>query len=81
MADEEVTKASAGPAKRQSRARRGPAAAPLGAAERPNLDEREKKISSRRKPMGPEAPPRGARAGFAAEAESSPSDEAPTDPE
>ena len=81
MADEQVMRASAGPAKRQRRLRRGLAAAATEAADRPDLDERERRISPRRKPMGPLVPPEGDRAGFAPEAQPALPDEPPTDPE
>jgi hypothetical protein len=56
MADEQVTRGSAGPAQRQPRRRRGPARAADEAGGRPNLDERERNVGPRRKPMGPVVP-------------------------
>jgi hypothetical protein len=50
MAEERVTRGSAGPAQRQPRKRAGRPA-------RPNLDDRERNISPRRKAMGPVTPP------------------------
>ena len=80
MADEQVMTGSAGRAQRQRRTRRGPAAVREGAA-RPDLDQRERNISERRKPMGPRVPPEGA-AGIRPEDERTrTSDEPPTDPD
>jgi hypothetical protein len=80
MADEQVMRGSAGPAKRQRRSRRELTAVARD-AERPDLDERERKISPRRKPMGPLVPPERDRPGIAAEAQPALPDEPPTDPE
>lgn len=80
MADEQVTHGSAGPAQRPARRRRGaavPAADELGA--RPNLDERERAISPRRKPMGPMVPPEESR-GVPVAAEVALPEVPPTDP-
>jgi hypothetical protein len=80
MADEQVMTGSAGPAQRQRRPRRGPAAAREGVT-RPDLDRRERNISERRKPMGPRVPPEGG-AGLRPEDERTRmSDEPPTDPD
>lgn len=78
MADEQVTTGSAGPAKRQRRSRRELAAAAREAVDQADLDERERKISPRRKPMGPLVPPEDDRPGVAAERALP--DEPPTDP-
>ena len=80
MAAEQVTRGSAGPAQRPPRRRRGaavPAADELGA--RPNLDERERTISPRRKSMGPMVPPEESQ-GDSAAAEVAIPEEPPTDP-
>lgn len=81
MADEQIMKGSAGPAKRQRRSRRELAVAARGAADRPDLDERERRISPRRKAMGPLTPPERDRQGFAGEAQPTLPEEPPTDPE
>jgi hypothetical protein len=78
MADEQVMTGSAGPAKRQPRPRRGRAAAAREA--RPDLDQRERNISVRRKPMGPQVPPERAEAIRAGAERATTSDEPPTDP-
>jgi hypothetical protein len=57
MAEERVTRGSAGPAQRQPRRRVGRSAAAEEAGTRPNLDDRERNISPRRKAMGPVTPP------------------------
>lgn len=81
MADEQIMRGSAGPAKRQRRSRRDLTAAAREAVDRPDLDERERKISPHRKPMGPLVPPERDRPGFAGEAQPALPDEPPTDPE
>jgi hypothetical protein len=81
MAEEQVTRGSAGPAQRPPQRRRGravPAADERGA--RPDLDERERNISPRRKAMGPVVPPEGSR-GIAAEDVAAIPEVPPTDPE
>jgi hypothetical protein len=59
MAEERVTRGSAGPAQRQPRRRAGRSAAAEAeeARTRPNLDDRERNVSPRRKAMGPVTPP------------------------
>jgi hypothetical protein len=57
MAEERVTRGSAGPAQRQPRRRAGRAATAAEVGVRPDLDERERNVSPRRKAMGPATPP------------------------
>ena len=76
MAEERVTRGSAGPAQRQPRRPRALAEA---IEARENLDERERNISPRRKPMGPVAPPESDPGVRAADAAPTP-DVPPTDP-
>jgi hypothetical protein len=81
MADEQVTRGSAGPAQRQPRRRRGPArAAADEAGRRANLDERERNVGPRRKPMGPVVPPESGPDTRAAAADDIP-EVPPTDPQ
>jgi hypothetical protein len=79
MPDEQVMTGSAGRAKRLPR-RRADAAARAAAADRADLDRRERNISPRRKSMGPTVPPEGERRGVGDEAPAVP-DQPPTDPE
>lgn len=76
MAEEQVTRGSAGRAQRQSRRPRE-LAEPIEARE--NLDERERHISPRRKPMGPVVPLERDPGVRAADATPTP-DVPPTDP-
>lgn len=57
MAEERITRGSAGPAQRPPRRRAGRSAAAEEERTRPNLDDRERNISPRRKDMGPVTPP------------------------
>jgi hypothetical protein len=57
MAEERVTRGSAGPAQRQPRRRVRLTDATAEAGARPDLDERERNMSRRRKAMGPTVPP------------------------
>jgi hypothetical protein len=57
MAEEQVTRGSAGPAQRKPRRRAGRPAAAEEVGTRPNLDDRERNINPRRKAMGPVTPP------------------------
>jgi hypothetical protein len=57
MAEEQITGGSAGPAQRKPRRRAGRPAAAAEAGPPPNLDDRERNISPRRKAMGPVTPP------------------------
>jgi hypothetical protein len=77
MVDERANKASAGAAKRQPR-RGGPVMA-ARAAEKPDLDARERRISPRRKAMGPTQEPADARPVTAGRAPAEPPDEPSTD--
>lgn len=77
MPDEQVTTASAGPAQR--RPRQGPAARALASASGPDLDERERNISPRRKAMGPAVPAEAEPVAVALAPPSRP-EEPPTDP-
>ena len=79
MADEQVTSGSAGPPQRQPRRRGGAERAARDAA-RPNLDERERNISPRRKAMGPVVPPEDSAEAAALEAPAD-SEVPPTDPQ
>ena len=78
MPDEQVTRGSAGPARRPPRRRR-PAAAAAEVAARPDLDERERNISPQRKAMGPAVPPEGEPPALALDQPPVP-EEPPTDP-
>ena len=62
MAEERLTRGSAGPAQRPPRRRAGRPAVTAEVGTRPNLDERERNISPRRKAMGPATPPEGGAA-------------------
>jgi len=79
MPDEQVTTGSAGPARRRPPRRRGPAAAAAEVAAQPDLDERERNISPRRKAMGPAVPPESAPPALALDQPPLP-EEPPTDP-
>jgi hypothetical protein len=80
MVDERANKASAGPAQRQRRPRTGgPVAAAARAADKPDLDARERQISPKRKAMGPTEPPEDARRVGVAGARRGPPDEPPTE--
>jgi hypothetical protein len=65
MPDEQVTQGSAGPAKRKPKRGRGPNAAAEQLTVLPDLDERERNISPRRKAMGPQQPPQAGPAALA----------------
>ena len=80
MVDERANKASAGAAQRQRRPRGGgPVAAARSTVDKPDLDARERQISSKRKAMGPTVPPEDARRVGVAGARRGPPDEPPTD--
>jgi hypothetical protein len=83
MADEQVTSGSVGPPQRQPRRSRGATPAAERADEQqtvPNLDERERNISPRRKAMGPVDPAQDGPVALADDADASP-EVPPTDPQ
>jgi hypothetical protein len=80
MADERVTKGSAGPAQRQPRRRARLASTEAEAGARPDFDERERNMSPRRKAMGPTTPPEDGADTPAAERAAIP-EVPPTDPQ
>jgi hypothetical protein len=79
MVDERANRASAGAAQRQRRSRGGPVAAARDTVAKPDLDARERRISPKRKAMGPTVPPEDAPRVGAAGAPAGPPDEPPTD--
>jgi hypothetical protein len=79
MVDERPNRATAGAPKRVRRPRGGPVMAARDAAAKPDLDARERRISPKRKAMGPVAPPEPPAPATATRAR--PSEEPPTDPE
>jgi hypothetical protein len=80
MVDERANRATAGAPKRVRRPRGGlVTAAARDAAAKPDLDARERRISPKRKAMGPVAPPEELTPAAARRAR--PSEEPPTDPE